>query len=656
MLRSHLVRALVSWALVTACAAACGSGDAPGAAAATGAGGGADAGIDDGCDPIVPTHCALPFPNDLYLVDDPSTKTGKRVAIPPVAVPRADEQEVPPSMEPLAASDGFSSGATLIAHLPGATTEGLATPADIGRSLDAGSPTVILVAETGERVPHFAELDRSHAVDDRRALLLKPVVPLASATRHLIAIRGVKDASGAVIPPSDAFRALRDGLPHPHPSVEARRARYEDLFTRLEKAGVARGDLQLAWEVTTASRESDTSWVLAMRDDALAVVGDAGPAYVIDAIDDDVNEHVARRIKGRMTVPLYLDGPDPGGVLVFGDDGLPRRNGTAEFPFTVLVPRSVAEKGEPAPPLQYGHGLLGSQAQVEGTAIRSFADEFGYVAFAVDWIGMANPDATQIADIIATGAIDRFRQVPDRLTQGLVNALLAMRMMRGAFASDPAVQVNGASVIDTSRGYYMGDSQGGIFGATYMALSTDVTRGVLGVPGQPYSLLLDRSIDFRPFFALMSISYSDPIDRQLLIALAQMLWDRAEPSGFSRYIEHDPLPGTPSHRVLLEVAVGDHQVTTLGAHVMARAIGAKAVAPAVRSIWGVDEVGAPYEGSAIVEYDFGLPPEPLENVPMEAGEDPHGKPRNLPEARALRDAFFRTGAVDPPCDGPCDPD
>ena len=48
-----------------------------------------------------------------------------------------------------------------------------------------------------------------------------------------------------------------------------------------------------------------------------------------------------------------------------------------------------------------------------------------------------------------------------------------------------------------------GDSQGGIFGGTFMALSQDVERGAVDVYGQPYNLLLNRSVDFDPYLALL---------------------------------------------------------------------------------------------------------------------------------------------------------
>ena len=37
---------------------------------------------------------------------------------------------------------------------------------------------------------------------------------------------------------------------------------------------------------------------------------------------------IAMRVELTMTVPLYLDSPDGGGAMLYGDDGLPEPNGT----------------------------------------------------------------------------------------------------------------------------------------------------------------------------------------------------------------------------------------------------------------------------------------------------------------------------------------
>ncbi len=611
--------------------------------------------LGDDCDPLAPSYCALPFPSDVYRVEHPDDPTRKTILFGETTLPTTRTGDVPVPGNMVVSSDGFSAGVAPFTHLPGASTTGLPTPLDIEASLDDDCPTVLIEAETGKRVPHFAELDVSTGDLTKRAFMIRPVVRLQDATRYIVAIRDVLDEDGKTLAPSSAFKALRDGGEHAHPSVALRRGLYADIFAKLGAASVAKSNLQIAWDFTTASQKNATQWLLHMRDQALELVGDDGPEYVIDEVIDDPSPSIARRIDGRMTVPLYTDIPDAGARLVFGDDGLPKQNGTAEYGFLVLIPKSVAAAKVPAPIVQFGHGLLGTREQAKGH--EEFADEYGHVLIAVDWKGMASDDSDGLAQLILTGEVERFGQVPDRLCQGLVNALLAMRLARGKLATDEAVKFDGSSVIDPTKRYYFGESQGGILGAVYMAISTDVTRGGLRVPGQPYSLLLNRSVDFFPFFAALRVTYPDPVEEQVLVALAQMLWDRAEPNSYSHHIAKDMFEGTPQHEVLMHVAIGDHQVTTLGAHVMARAIGAKQITPATRpTIWGIDHADPGYEGSAMVEFDFGLPPEPITNVPMEEGKDPHGMVKKLTAAKAQLDHFFRTGKVNHFCDGACDPE
>lgn len=140
---------------------------------------------------------------------------------------------------------------------------------------------------------------------------------------------------------------------------------------------------------------------------------------------------------------------------------------------------------------------------------------------------------------------------------------------------------------------------------------------------------------------------------QILLGAAQMLWDRSEPDGFAPYITDDPLPGTPSHNVLLAVAIGDHQVTPLRAHLLARAVGAKNMKPVNRELWGIDDADAPFSGNGMAEWDFGLPSAPTTNVPMEAGDDPHDKVRSLPSAIDQSDTFLRSGVVENDGGGVC---
>jgi hypothetical protein len=83
----------------------------------------------------------------------------------------------------------------------------------------------------------------------------------------------------------------------------------------------------------------------------------------------------------------------------------------------------------------------------------------------------------------------------------MINFLMLMRLMQQAsFINSKAMTFDGKAVIDPSRRYYYGNSQGGIYGTTYVALSTDLTRGVLGVAGTSESIQ-GRSLAFNPRFA-----------------------------------------------------------------------------------------------------------------------------------------------------------
>ena len=608
--------------------------------------------LDPDCDPLVPEFCLLPFPSGYYEVPDEEHETGRRVVFGPTSLPRTlSGLQVQPDLFDV---DGWSTNATLIAYLPGATASGLANPEEIARTLGADSTTVLLDTTTGERVPHFAEIDESVDDSSAKSLLIQPVVPLMHDHDYVVGIRGVVDVDGNTVAPSASFAAFRDGDAHEHPRHAERRAEFERIFGALAAEGFPREELQLAWSFHTRSLNDATGAMLHMRDAAFEAVGEAGPAYRILSVEEDVNDTILRHIVGEIEVPVFLDDPGPGGRLVLGSDGLPAIQGTAWYRFLIRVPRKATE-GTPLPMTQFGHGLLGSAGQISGSPVDAFANLEGHVMVAMDWIGMSSDDLGDVVRAVTTENLSHFATVSDRLRQGFVNMMLMTRLERGALANDPALMWEGASIVDTDKTYYYGLSQGGIFGGSLVALSPDIERGVLGVPGQPYALLLFRSVDFDAYFALMRITYGVGPQIPLLVGLVQMYFDYAEPGTYTPFM-NDPLPGSVPSSVLLQVAVADHQVSPLGAHLMARAVDAHMVTPAFRSVFGIEESPAPYEGSAIVEFDFGIPPAPLINVPPREGEDPHGSVRGLRAAQRQMDVFLRTGVVENFCDGSCDPE
>ncbi|MGB5812132.1 MAG: hypothetical protein WBG86_16470, partial [Polyangiales bacterium] len=276
----------LSWcALVTACVLTAGCGDDSGGGSGGGGAGGTSgtggAGGQGGvvpppaldCDPLTPSYCGFPYPNDYWTAEDATTVTGRQLTLPQVIMPQNMNgvQSTPGAFNE---ADGFSPGIAAMTLLPGATTTGLATSVMIESSLLPDARTVILNAATGERVPHWVEIDeyvveakkRVDAAEDRpdfdidrglaeleqeRAFMVRPAVRLEDATRYIVAIRGVLDGEGAMIPASPAFAALRDDEATSDPIVESRRGHFEELFSSLAAEGIARDDLQIAWDFTT---------------------------------------------------------------------------------------------------------------------------------------------------------------------------------------------------------------------------------------------------------------------------------------------------------------------------------------------------------------------------------------------------------------------
>ncbi|MFT5682116.1 MAG: pimeloyl-ACP methyl ester carboxylesterase [Myxococcota bacterium] len=615
---------------------------------------------DYDCDPIAPTLCGLPFPSTFYMAQDATTATGWRVNLGPTTMPiNANDQQ--PDPWTWNERDGWTVAGPIMAHFPEMSLTGVASHADIGASILDASPTLLIDADTGERIPHFVELDMSHDDDTRRMLMLYPTAPLDYGTRYLVAIRGLTDTAGSPIDPSDAFKALRDGTATDDEVAESRRA-YMDasVFPPLETAGVSRDDLILAWDFVTGSKDGITGRAVWIRDDLYDRIDAGEMTYTITEVEENPTEYVGRRIFGEVTVPLYAEEDYRGSLLTRGDDGMPYYNGTTTVPFIVVVPERLIAEGTPGAVIQYGHGLLGSHEEVTWgghSYLPQLANEYGYVLISVDWTGMSDDDEDSIK-LMLVNEIDKFAMIPERSHQGFAEFLATMRLIGGALAEDDLMQVTdpksgeSRTVVSEEGRYYYGNSQGGILGGAYAAISSDVERATFGVGGAPYSLLLFRSEDFSAFFQIFQTMYPNPLNVALWMGYMQTLWDSGESAGYLRTYQESPLAGNGPKKALLQVAIGDAQVTTLGAEFQARGLGASFIEAPAREVWGIDTVKSGSTGSGLVEWDYGVS-EPFENIPPSEDTDTHEGPRRELAAMEQLHLFFSTGELVNTCDGVC---
>lgn len=622
------------------------------------------------CDPLVPEQCMFPFPNNFWLRD--SGVPGRPLlSFSPDTFPTTSTgQTIDPVKGGWNQLDGFSPMASLFAYFPNVTLTSCPRLWDIGASLDTNaSCTVIIDTATNTTVPHWVELD--HTSDDdypngyERAFLIWPAAMLSHSTRYVVAVHGLVDVSGSPIAPSDAFLALRDRLPSTDYNVNARRNVFEDVFGHTTAVGLDRSSLQLAWDFTTANRTTTTERIIYMRDDAIARFPSSGPQYTIDSVQNNVSNVTGRVIQGHFMVPWYLNAPGlvpsvDSRLVIDNTTGLPVFQDFQPVAFTVTIPASSLLPGAaPARMVQYGHGLFGDQDEVLTQYLQEQGDQFGYVYGAVNWLGMSKYDEPVAAIMIATD-LTNFPMIPDRMHQGMLNALCLMVLMKTGLAKDPNLIVNGNSVVDTSLRNYDGNSNGGIMGSVFMGLTQDVKQGCLGVGGGPYSLLLPRSRDFVDLFAIIKVRYVRGLDRISLMPALQLLWDRMEPSGYLDSVWQDPLPNTPAHRVIIQYGLADAQVTWLGAHTMARSVGASIFQSNVRegneTLFGFDVVPDSANltsGSLIMGWDFNMPEVPFINIPPNSSHDTHEMTRRTLTAQAQKHLFYTTGGIVNTCKGPC---
>ncbi|GAC1322611.1 MAG: hypothetical protein NVSMB25_17980 [Thermoleophilaceae bacterium] len=710
----------------------------------TGSGHQKDSNPDQGtgsCDPIDPAVCLQPFPNDYFTVRDPTTDTGRRVSLNLTSMPR-NKAGKPIDPSDINRNDGFGPGSPIVTKVPGMDNPkafeqtGAVSLTDLARAYDADQPVVVINTRTLERQLIWAEVDSNPQDPANRNLVIHPAKNLDEDTRYIVALRDMRNDVGGLLAPSPTFRSYRDHVVTSDPAIEGRRAHFEALFDTLAAAGIGRENLYLAWDFTVASARSLSERQLSIRDDAFRQLGDnnladltvqgSPPTFAVDKVTNfsvAENDKIARRVEGSYTVPCYLNAPGcPSGSRFLYPPGsthgpplaIPGNTTTAYF--TCNIPR-VAMAGGGARPSLYGHGLFGSRDEVNQDQAQRMDQEHNFMYCATDWVGMAcnvpgtpsdpaggqaflaqlvaetlagHPPSTADCDvptaIAAEGDLSNFPTLVDRVDQAFVNFMYLGRLMihPSGFSSDPAFQRSpGASVIDTGRLYYDGNSQGGIFGGSLIALEPDLNRGVVGVPGMNYSVLLQRSSDFGTgasppatnptdiqFAYPLYQAYPNELERQLILSLIQQMWDHSDPSGLAAHMTDNPLPNTPAHHVLMHVGLGDHQVSQYAAQAEARTIGARARVPWADPgryfetgdpTYGIAPItGYPYDGSAIVLWDIGpvrsspcapgestcgTDPPPITNTPPSGGQDPHEYPRRSAAARQMKSDFLSPGGM-----------
>jgi hypothetical protein len=252
---------------------------------------------------------------------------------------------------------------------------------------------------------------------------------------------------------------------------------------------------------------------------------------------------------------------------------------------------------------------------------------------------------------------DLFQAVRDNLIQGYANKFCLQHFSQNGMLNLEAFKFDGQSIPtlggDPPTSIFYGISQGGILGGGYMSLAGKtnlIERGILGVPGTPFSLVLTRSRDFAEYDKILLLNFYNNRHVRIMLGLMQMAWDSTEASGLQARPVSEPIP-----RLLLQAGLGDAVVPTIAAESLARAMGASTLPGNPRNIFGVpvesvatNESLGPDVTLSELMYEQEYNTFPIENTFAESN-DVHWCVRLDSAMIEQVEEFINTGRVIDPC-------
>lgn len=601
------------------------------------------------CNPLQGGACLAPWPPSTYLVDAAASPTGVALAIPAGAIPPGNSGQ-PFDPDRLNGRSGYSPATQIVAHFEAQLDPAnLAGPDDIGKSLTADSPTLILDVDAGALVAHIAEPDANAlpSMGVRQALYLRPAARLAGGHRYIVAIKKTLRAAGGdalAVPPG--FAALVSGAATDSVRLEALRPGYVDIFDRLAAQGVARDDLLLAWDFVTAADDELRADLLAARDAAAAFQGDGGANLELHdiTVEADPRPGIAKKVLFTFDSPSVRDAD---GLLRDGA-GRPEVRGTTRARGVALVP-TCASTGARAPIVIFGHGFFGGIEESGGSYLQAFAVRTCRIVVGTDWRGMMRDDVSDV--LLTLGDLDRGVAFTERIVQGMIDVEALAALARTKIATQILTDTAGASVADvTTPPTFYGISQGSILGTTLFALDPVMTRAVLHVGGANWSVLFERSTNWAVLGLPFKGAYPDPLAQTVLQQVLQMGLDIIDPIHWAPLLT---APGS-TKQSLLYASIGDAQVTNLATYLQARTMGLNLAGPSVVAPFGVDLPAAPPTSALVIVDEDPSPMPPATNQLNDQGNEAHENPRRRERLILQMDTFLESGAITDACNGPCD--
>jgi hypothetical protein len=555
-----------------------------------------------------------PFPDDFWLVDDPATPTGRRVALPLPDRPSDVQTLIGALMEPSKSLDGFSPLAPIVVSLPDAP-DPQSLPQSESESLDALA-TVGLFDVTPDsasylkRVPFDLLIENETSKDGSNAhdLVIFSSIPLQARGHYVLVVsnRALIDATRP-LQASEAFAHAADPTAAHEGDVEQRASTLAaNALAALEQTTppIRRDDVALALGFSVRSSDDITRDRETIRE---TLGGLAEPTFTIASVDPDTasSSSIAAIVTGSWTAPSFRDGD----FVSRGADGLPKQNGTVDIPFVLALPKAAASA--PVPIVIYQHGTPGSaEAEVPLVARGLAAAGFAVIGFT----DIPNRELTHGTDAAAyaTAIFTTFltqKRAPDYLSL-LPNAeqLALIRLIPALGSIDvlPIGAEDGKPELDVNAPLgYFGISQGSIRGVGLVAYTPEIHAAALTVGGGRWSTTLVHQATGGPLnvpiYGTVTQFFPNVTWSEYWVgtALAQMAADDQDELMQAPFLYRTPLDlGTDARpSLLLTEGLNDGFVPKYATRAAAWAFGIPQLLPSAEPVPFLEAADAPLSGN-----------------------------------------------------------
>jgi len=626
----------------------------------------------DGVPEEVKNECFFPFPFTQFFFSGKVSVPAELVKI-PEGYPQLDLSFVN-------SFDGFSPANQIIFwHPKGFSREGLPKPPE---TLNSGSLVQVIEWDTGERIPVLVEPD-ARANPPYQILYIRPLKRMKPSSRYIVVMKkGIKSSDGKDLNQPAFFKAFVEGkkitFANSNQDPEFWLKHFSDIVSFLEKNGIKKEDIFVAWDFPTASDEKiiaehmkkvrDTIYENSNR---ITFVVDKVETYPYDDrekykdLPDSYRKLIMKSVEGRFHIPKY-DNPSQ----------------LFEAKFLMNIPECAKKKkdqGEKIKVMIFGHGLFGSVRELDANHLLYVADYMCVIIIATEWIGIdfnAVQAISQFAISKQKNMIDTVFYIVSNLKQGHSNFLaLALLAKKQEFWNEVKNKVGELPEIGDI--VYYGISNGAIQGGTFMALTNDVKRGVLDVGGSIWTSMLERNVSWDRLKALFGYQEGNwELELKKIIGLAQIIFDIVDPITFAPYIVRGSEKfGIVPKQILYRMALYDEQVANFSSETYVRTAGIPGINRPVKDTFGIEFKDAPFEGSGFLQVDAKVNKiPPPENIPPpsdmvskivkkwwpleDSGEfmAPHEVPRRIREIIEMQKRFYEEGKIYQLCsDNICDP-